>query len=103
MINDIPINTSPLLTEWFDTGLYHGSFSAWHHSKHHPESPCRCTEILEAAVERLKSEEDWKVFITRVGWLAGFVIGRDQDVGPSLADDHADDQTDEQSEGDSHA
>ena len=99
MINDIPINKSPLLTEWFDTGLYHGTFSAWHHGKHHTESPCRCTEMLEASVEWLKSEADWKVFITKVDWLAGFAIGRNQEVGPSLADEHADDQA----EGDAHA
>ncbi len=88
-INDIPINESPLLSEWFDTGVYNGTFSAWHYGKHDTESPCQCTEILEAAVERLRSEEDWKVFITRVGWLAGFALGRDQDFGPSLGDDLA--------------
>jgi hypothetical protein len=99
MFSRIPINKNPLLTEWFNTGLYHGNFSAFHHSKHpgkhDPESPCRCAEMLEAAVEWLKSEEDWKVFITKVGWLAGFAIGRDQEVGPSL--------TDEQAEGDLNA
>jgi hypothetical protein len=51
--------------------------------------------MLEASVEWLKKEEDWKVFITRVGWLAGFAVGRDQEVSPSLLDDQA--------EGDLHA
>jgi hypothetical protein len=95
MFSRIPINKNPLLTEWFNTGLHHGTFSAWHHGKHHTDSPCRCAEMLEASVEWLKKEEDWKVFITRDGWLAGFAVGRDQEVSPSLLDDQA--------EGDLHA
>ena len=107
MVNDIPINTSPLLTEWFNTGFDHGNYHAWLHGKNCAHSPCRHVETLHALVERLKSEEDWKVFITRVGWLAGFAVGRDQEVGPALADGQTDEQIVDQGafqgEGDSHA
>ena len=92
---DIPIKQSPLLSEWFATGFDQGQYQAWRHGKHSSDSSCRCIETLRAAVERIEVEEDWKVFITRVGWLAGFAVGCDQEVGSSLGDTEP--------EGDSHA
>ncbi len=86
MFSRIPINKNPLLTEWFNTGFDYGSYYAWLHCKNCANSPCGHVETLHAAVERLESEDDWKVFITRVGWLAGFAVGRGQEIGESLAD-----------------
>jgi hypothetical protein len=95
MINDIPINKSPLLTEWFDTGYDQGTYHAWIHGKNCADSSCRCIALLHAVCKQIEIEEDWKVFITRVGWLSGFAVARDQESSPSLGDD--------QVEGDHHA
>jgi hypothetical protein len=90
MINDIPINKSPILTEWYDTGFRQGSYHAWLHGKNCPDSTCRCIALHTAVIDQLRIEEDWKVFITRVGWLAGFGYEREGDISAFDGEDQAD-------------
>lgn len=80
MPNHIPIKKSPLLTEWYNTGFDQGRYHAWLHGKNCPDSSCRCIALLQAVIAQVEIDEDWKVFITRVGYIAGFAAEREGDM-----------------------
>ena len=90
MPDRIPIKGHPVLSEWYNTGFDAGRYHAWLHGKNCPDSSCRCIALLQAVCNQIEIEEDWKVFITRVGWLAGFSSEREGNPHEYDGEDQAD-------------
>ena len=87
MFDRLPISSNYLFKEWFDTGFENGWYYGWLHRKHCVEFPCKHFQGMCLTVDRLQQDVEWKLVITRLGSLAGFILGLEPGSLESLGEE----------------